>query len=194
MRDPLTAFAASLSEAAARSTTYSGIAEKSRSPDRLAEHQEAVRKSRWELQLPAVPAVQRHANPTPEVRQRAANIDRDIVDRTRHGAHQLALGLHHVDSIKLYRTWYSVPRRSVGETVRVQQHGERVTITYGAAIIADHHVAVGKRVRRRRDALWSRGMTPRAAAALVSPPDPATLDVMLTRLKLTAIRDQLDWT
>ena len=35
-------------------------------------------------------------------------------------------------------------------------------------------------------------MTPRAAAALVSPPDPATLDAMLTRLKLTAIRDQLD--
>ena len=35
-------------------------------------------------------------------------------------------------------------------------------------------------------------MTPRAAATLVSPPDPATLDAMLTRLKLTAIRDQLD--
>ncbi len=29
-------------------------------------------------------------------------------------------------------------------------------------------------------------MTPRPAAALVSPPDPATLDAMLTRLKLTA--------
>ena len=38
--------------------------------------------------------------------------------------------------------------RYLGETVRVQQHGERVTITYGAAIIADHHVAVGTRVRR----------------------------------------------
>ena len=37
-------------------------------------------------------------------------------------------------------------------------------------------------------------MTPRPPipAALVSPPDPATLDAMLTRLKLTAIRDQLD--
>jgi DNA replication protein DnaC len=34
-------------------------------------------------------------------------------------------------------------------------------------------------------------MTPRATA-LVSPPDPATLDAMLTRLKLTAIRDQLN--
>ncbi len=37
-------------------------------------------------------------------------------------------------------------------------------------------------------------MTPRPPipAALVSPPDPATLDAMLTRLKLTAIRDSLD--
>ena len=35
-------------------------------------------------------------------------------------------------------------------------------------------------------------MTRRPAAAFVSPPDPATLDAMLTRLKLTAIRDQLD--
>jgi DNA replication protein DnaC len=37
-------------------------------------------------------------------------------------------------------------------------------------------------------------MTPRAVApaALVSPPDPAALHAMLTRLKLTAIRDQLD--
>ena len=51
-------------------------------------------------------------------------------------------------TIELHRNWYSVPWRYLGETVRVQQHGERVTITYGAAIIADHHVAVGTRVRR----------------------------------------------
>ena len=51
-------------------------------------------------------------------------------------------------TIELHRNWYSVPWRFLGETVRVQQHGERVTITYGAAIIADHHVAVGTRVRR----------------------------------------------
>ena len=51
-------------------------------------------------------------------------------------------------TIELHRNWYSVPWRYLGETVRVQQHGERVTITYGATIIADHHVAVGTRVRR----------------------------------------------
>ena len=51
-------------------------------------------------------------------------------------------------TIELHRNWYSVPWRYLGETVRVQQHGERVTITYGAALIADHHVAVGTRVRR----------------------------------------------
>jgi hypothetical protein len=51
-------------------------------------------------------------------------------------------------TIELHRNWYSVPWRYLGETVRVQQHGERVTILYGATIIAEHHVAVGPRVRR----------------------------------------------
>ena len=58
-----------------------------------------------------------------------------------------ALADHTFDSFAELEA-YSVPWRFLGETVRVQQHGERVTITYGAAIIADHHVAVGTRVRR----------------------------------------------
>ncbi|MHB1299192.1 MAG: IS21 family transposase [Gemmatimonadaceae bacterium] len=51
-------------------------------------------------------------------------------------------------TIELHRNWYSVPWRYLGETVRVQQQGERVTITYGAATLAEHLVAVGTRVRR----------------------------------------------
>ncbi len=67
-------------------------------------------------------------------------------------------------TIELHRNWYSVPWRYLGETVRVQQHGERVTITYGAAIIADHHVAVGTRVRRVDPAHFV-GITARADVA-----------------------------
>ena len=51
-------------------------------------------------------------------------------------------------TIELHRNWYSVPWRYLRATVRGHQHGERVTITYGAAIIAAHQVAVGTRVRR----------------------------------------------
>jgi hypothetical protein len=51
-------------------------------------------------------------------------------------------------TIELHRNWYSVPWRYLGETVRVQQQGERVTITYGADVIAAHLLAVGTRVRR----------------------------------------------
>jgi hypothetical protein len=51
-------------------------------------------------------------------------------------------------TIELHRNWYSVPWRYLGETVRVQQQGERVTVLYGAATIADHLIAVGTRVRR----------------------------------------------
>ncbi len=47
-----------------------------------------------------------------------------------------------------HRNWYSIPWRYLGETVRVQHHGEREMTTYGAAIIADHPVAVGTRLRR----------------------------------------------
>ncbi len=51
-------------------------------------------------------------------------------------------------TIELHRNWYSVPWRYLGETVRVQQQGERITITYGADAIATHLLAVGTRVRR----------------------------------------------
>jgi transposase len=51
-------------------------------------------------------------------------------------------------TIELHRNWYSVPWRYLGETVRVAQQGERVTVHYGGATIADHRVAVGPRVRR----------------------------------------------
>jgi hypothetical protein len=51
-------------------------------------------------------------------------------------------------TVELHRNWYSVPWRYLGETVRVQQQGERVTVHYGAATIAEHVVAVGTRVRR----------------------------------------------
>ena len=51
-------------------------------------------------------------------------------------------------TIELHRNWYSVPWRLLGETVRVVQHGARLTIHHGAAVVAEHDVAAGTRVRR----------------------------------------------
>ena len=51
-------------------------------------------------------------------------------------------------TIELHRNWYSVPWRLLGETVRVVQHGARLTIHHGAAVVAEHEVAAGTRVRR----------------------------------------------
>ena len=51
-------------------------------------------------------------------------------------------------TIELHRNWYSVPWRLLGETVRVVQHGARLTIHHGAVPIAEHAVAAGTRVRR----------------------------------------------
>ena len=51
-------------------------------------------------------------------------------------------------TIELHRNCYSVPWRLLGETVRVVQHGERLTIHHGAAVVAEHAVAAGTRVRR----------------------------------------------
>jgi len=50
--------------------------------------------------------------------------------------------------IELHRNWYSVPWRLLGETVRVVQQGARLTIHHGAAVVAEHEVATGTRVRR----------------------------------------------
>ncbi len=51
-------------------------------------------------------------------------------------------------TVELRRNWYSVPWRLLGETVRVVLHGERLTIHHGAAVVAEHQVAAGVRVRR----------------------------------------------
>lgn len=51
-------------------------------------------------------------------------------------------------TIELHRNWYSVPWRLLGETVRVVQHGARLTIQHGATVVAEHAVAAGVRVRR----------------------------------------------
>ena len=51
-------------------------------------------------------------------------------------------------TIELHRNWYSVPWRLLGETVRVVQHGARLTIHHGALVVAEHALAAGTRVRR----------------------------------------------
>ena len=51
-------------------------------------------------------------------------------------------------TIELHRNWYSVPWRLLGETVRVVQQGEQLTIHHGATVVATHHLAAGTRVRR----------------------------------------------
>lgn len=51
-------------------------------------------------------------------------------------------------TVELHRNWYSVPWRLIGEAVRVVQHGERLTVRHGAAVVAEHQVAAGARVRR----------------------------------------------
>lgn len=50
--------------------------------------------------------------------------------------------------VELHRNWYSVPWRLLGEPVRVVQQGTRLTIHHGAAVVAEHEVASGMRVRR----------------------------------------------
>lgn len=51
-------------------------------------------------------------------------------------------------TIELHRNWYSVPWALLGESVRVVQQGERLTIHHGATVVAEHPVAHGTRVRR----------------------------------------------
>jgi transposase len=51
-------------------------------------------------------------------------------------------------TIELHRNWYSVPWRLLGETVRVTQQGDRLTIHHGAICVAEHVVSPGTRVRR----------------------------------------------
>lgn len=51
-------------------------------------------------------------------------------------------------TIELHRNWYSVPWRLLGETVRVVQHGERLTVHHAGALVAEHALAAGTRVRR----------------------------------------------
>lgn len=77
-------------------------------------------------------------------------------------------------TIELHRNWYSVPWRLLGETVRVVQHGARLTIYHGATVIAEHAVAAGVRVRRIEPAhlVGISGHTIRGAAARVVPPVP----------------------
>lgn len=66
-------------------------------------------------------------------------------------------------TIELHRNWYSVPWPLLGETVRVVQQGEQVTIHHGAAVVATHHLALGTRVRRV-DPAHLAGITTRPAA------------------------------
>lgn len=51
-------------------------------------------------------------------------------------------------TVELHRNAYSVPWRLLGETVRVVVQGERLTVHHGAAVVAEHQVAAGTRVRR----------------------------------------------
>lgn len=75
-------------------------------------------------------------------------------------------------TIELHRNWYSVPWRLLGETVRVVQHGARLTIHHGAAVVAEHAVATGTRVRRIEPAhlagISGHAVGPRATPALDS--------------------------
>jgi hypothetical protein len=80
-------------------------------------------------------------------------------------------------TIELHRNWYSVPWRFLGETVRVQQQGERVTVHYGATIIAEHLVAVGTRVRRV-DPAHLVGITARTRVAIEDEPPLTTASLL----------------
>jgi transposase len=80
-------------------------------------------------------------------------------------------------TIELHRNWYSVPWRYLGETVRVQQQGERVTVHYGAAVIAEHLVVVGTRVRRV-DPAHLVGITARTRLAIGAEPPPVTASLL----------------
>jgi transposase len=71
-------------------------------------------------------------------------------------------------TIELHRNWYSVPWRLLGETVRVVQHGERLTIHHGATVVAEHAVAAGTRVRRVEPAPLA-GISGHAISKAVSP-------------------------
>lgn len=67
-------------------------------------------------------------------------------------------------TIELHRNWYSVPWQLLGESVRVVQQGEQLTIHHGASVVATHHLAHGSRVRRV-DPTHLAGITTRRAPA-----------------------------
>lgn len=76
-------------------------------------------------------------------------------------------------TVELHRNWYSVPWSLLGETVRVVQQGDRLTIYHGAALVAEHQRAVGVRVRRIEPAhlagISARAPGARAARASAAP-------------------------
>lgn len=77
-------------------------------------------------------------------------------------------------SIELHRNWYSVPWRLLGETVRVVQQGERLSVHHGATVVAEHVVAHGTRVRRV-DPAHLVGITTRRVAGVAGVAVPAPL-------------------
>jgi hypothetical protein len=73
-------------------------------------------------------------------------------------------------TIELHRNWYSVPWQLLGESVRVVQQGEQLTIHHAASVVATHQLAHGTRVRRV-DPAHLAGITSRRAPAS-APPTP----------------------